>query len=113
MDNDVLNILKCEKWIYSPQVFIINVINHERWDEIYLIKSFRFSSKRNEKKILIYFYFPHIVYSLHILKQNDNNTITVNRGDEVILLCTADVEALACVFHSPTGQAFPMLKAAK
>ena len=66
-----------------------------------------------KKTKIKYFYFPRIVYSLRILKQNGNNTINVNRGDEVILLCTADVEALACVFHSPTGQAFPMLKAAK
>jgi len=39
--------------------------------------------------------------------------ITVKRGDESIMLCTADTEALACVFQSPTGQSFSMLKGAK
>jgi len=52
------------------------------------------------------------VHSLQIVNKNHEN-LEIQKGEEMILVCTADVQALACVFRGPKSQSYSMIKGAK
>ena len=61
-----------------------------------------FHSQRNSLKSM---------YSVNFRIIHEN--LEIQKGEEMILVCTADVEALACVFRGPKSQSYSMIKGAK
>ena len=52
------------------------------------------------------------VHSLQIVTKNHEN-LEIQKGEEMILVCTADIEARDCVFKGPKSQYYSMIKGAK
>ena len=50
--------------------------------------------------------------SLKIISKN-HESLEIQKGEQMILVCTADVKALACVFKNPKNASYPMIKGAK
>jgi len=49
------------------------------------------------------------VHSVKVIEQN-HKEVTLKEGDEVELICSADVEALGCTFRTPGGKTYSMIK---
>ena len=46
--------------------------------------------------------------NINIISKN-HEVLRIQQGEEMLLLCSADVEALACVFRGPKGQSYSMI----
>ena len=67
---------------------------------------------RHKKRLVYQFvFFFAVVQSVQITQNHED--ITVNLGDTVSLLCSAEVEARSCLFVTPEGETLTILPGIK
>ena len=56
--------------------------------------------------------YPYHSSGIKVISKNHNN-LEIQQEEEMVLTCTTNVEALACVFRGPNGLTYSMMKGAK